>query len=94
MDPLSVNGQGRTPPELLHGRVTAAHVGIAFRRGIAFASVYGEVGTGLKGDNLLLQDILEEHIRRLSCLWAIGCDFNIEPQALQEFAARIGGVLV
>ena len=49
---------------------------------------------GLNGDNLLLQDILEEHMKNLNCLWIIGGDFNIESQALQTFAARLGGVLI
>jgi hypothetical protein len=90
--------QGRWPGldshELWPGRCTAVHLSAVARGGIAVASVYCAVGTGMKGDNVDLCDKLEECVDRLDCLWVIGGDWNMEAGMLREFAARLGGVVV
>jgi len=80
--------------EIWPGRCTGVKLSCLARGGLAVASVYGEVGTGLKGNTDLL-DELEAKIALLDCLWVVGGDFNLPPpKALEEFAKRTGGVVV
>lgn len=70
-----VSARGVNRRALEHRSQARPSVGQRLRRG----------RSGPEGDNQLTQNVLEEHIQKLDCLWDVGGDFNLEFALLQSF---------
>ena len=76
------------------GRITMAWAPIL--SGLTVFSVYFHHSEGWTERNQQLLEMLGDEVRRCARLWVIGGDFNMEPEAFEQFAtpARLPGILV
>ena len=57
-------------------------------------SVYLKDGIGMRGENLSTLDLMEGWIRKVQGLWLIGGDWNMPPEKLAPWVARMGAAVV